>query len=417
MSIRYICNLPDDCLRPIFEQFTTLQQLQIRLTCSRFSTVIKGIFRGKRVLKVFGSVENASYYKSSAEKLNLKNFYEGNRTNPEETVSLIVRSHGPKEENDSHFLASLFPNTDHLVVYCLHLLSIDVAHLLEHLPNLTSVTLFGMTKASPKQQTQTWLRIAQLEKLERLHLFEMKNCSLPVDILPRLSQLSHFSLSDYYSGDLVPVLSSLQCQRLSLDWINCPMDDFEQALSEKNANLCERLTSLTLGQFYITKLSPMDSVELLPFICRQFTELTHLDLGFVLEVSTQVFLIAITVYCTIDNFSTADQIPLVHAAKHLSRLVSLQTLSLVVRSSALDNFIRHPPMPLPGVHTLTLHRFCICFYKDSTSRSARIHLGELFPSLEQLTVRSKCTKCVREVGSFAFGEGASKLKTVQVQLM
>lgn len=282
-----ICQLPDDCLRPIFEHFTISEQLQLRLICKHWCTAIENIFLCKKVLKIFGSVENAKYYDLTVKKLKI---FEENETKSEEVVSLIVSGRGDAcgssvSNEKSHFLAGLFPNIKFLVVYCLHLVSIDVSRLLASLSDLSSVTLFGMTKTSPDQQTQTWLQISQLEKLDSLHLFDMKSCSLPLEMLPRLSQLKHFSLSDYYSGDIVPILASLQCKQLVLEWIKCPMDDFEQALTKMNTDLGKSLTNLTMGQFYTTKFSPMDSVELLPFICTQFTELVHLDLGFVLEVS------------------------------------------------------------------------------------------------------------------------------------
>lgn len=284
-----ICpQLPFDCIQPIFKQFTTSEQLHLRLVCRNWCNFIEDIFFcNKKVLQIFGSRDNESRYTLSVKRLNI---FEGYETKAEEAVSLFVcrndanGSFGSNEKR--HFLADLFPNIKFLVIYCLHLESTDVTRLISSFSNLISLTFFGITKISPDQQTQIWFQISQLEKLDCLHLFDMKNCSLPVEILPKISQLKNFTLSDYYSEDqIIPILGSLQCKRLALEWIKCQMDDFERALTEMNVNLYKKLTNLTMGQFYATKFSPMDSVELLPFICKQFTELIYLDLGFVLEVS------------------------------------------------------------------------------------------------------------------------------------
>lgn len=105
-------------------------------------------------------------------------------------------------------------------------------------------------------------------------------------MLPAFSQLSTFSLGDYRSGDIVPILAQLSpnLQHLRLGpLIPCSLEQLLKLMS-LNPALAPSLTRLTLSYIQphrsTTAGSVVNAKQLINCICAHFKALKYLDIKF-----------------------------------------------------------------------------------------------------------------------------------------
>lgn len=292
-----INDLPNDCLRSIFDHFSLQELIQQRAVCSHWQKLIEKICAQKSSLKLFESFNVVynycncllQYTLHEHEDFVLKRIFQ--RDDDLLISGRPVQKKALKDEKDEHaettghLLADLFLNLSKLVFYYYNWPTEMKLHsFLSKWSNLTSLSLLGMPHLK-KQHTLIWDAINSLQFLNRLHLFEITD-SIPQ--LPVLQHLEQFTLVNY-DGDIVALLSQLgtSIRHLTLDGINCELHQLEELL-RRAPHLCTNLTHLTIGHLFCSETTVYKSrailSSILHLICTTFKSLHYFHPKFVYQV-------------------------------------------------------------------------------------------------------------------------------------
>jgi len=295
----HINDLPDDCIRFVFDQFSLQQIIQFRAVCGRWRFLVEEICAQKSSLKLFEAFNVVfnycnclvQYNLQSNEEFGLKQIGNGD---DDFLVGGIHKAESGNANTIGQLLVDLFPNLRKLVFYYYNWpTQMELPFFLDKWNNLTSLALFGMPHLQHLQQN-IWKSLSSLKSLTHLHLFEI--CAIPNDLIV-LSQLERFTLVNY-DGDIVSLLAHLgpSIRHLALEGITSTFEQFQHLL-ETNKHL-ENVTHLTIGYLFTTVESKYKSravhKNILHLICDKFTSLIYFYPKFACEVSSQTKKVSFT---------------------------------------------------------------------------------------------------------------------------
>lgn len=266
-----VTQLDDDSLILIFKQFTTQELISLRAVCGRWQIIIEGICAGKQSLKLFSSPANVYQYcndlmslcQEEAEHLKLRNV-------PLDD-DLVLSMEAPAV---ARILGSLFSTVSQLVVHLNGESAFNLPTLLQSLPALTRLSIFGEIPGDFVYQQQLCLAISSLAQLKHLELFKESEYSkilspaLNLQIPAVLCQLESFSLIGF-DTDIVQILGQLggDLKKLMLDRL--PLHQLERLFQTPPA------FAKTLINFTVDDLDEGS----LAFICDNFPSLEALEIG------------------------------------------------------------------------------------------------------------------------------------------
>lgn len=307
-----------DVLILILRRFPLSELIRLRAVCTHWRTVIDGLFRLKRSLKLFGEAADIAQYANKLHFINLKTT----------TDYLGLKEVGLDDDlilsDPERFtfsvcdqLAELFPSVVHLVVYigqpAGRRLWSRIPYMMKLFPHLVSLSVHGLEHGA--LSSRIFLAIDAMFSLSSLDVSlhynnsSSSNCeevpnsppppspssppssppsSGPIFHLPDLlPQLEHFSLSLYkYSPSasssssaglelIVGQLSAAKCRRLSLEWEHMAFErHFKPSFTStpEAAQLASSLTHLTLRC--------IKGNDYLPFLSAHFGGLQYLSILF-----------------------------------------------------------------------------------------------------------------------------------------
>lgn len=282
-----ILSLPEDATILLFRQFSLQEQIRLRLVCTSWNSVITRLCSVKRTLKLFGPSRDADFYQTYVNRFNL---FDDDDFSIAQLADNSLVLYG-KVKKSTRALAKLFPELEKLLIYTdSNQLVIDLEWLLgEWSKTLHSLALFRMECYVKLEEADTlWFQIASIPNLRRLHLFEIYQFQVPnyQMVLPAFNQLTTFSLGDYRSSDIVPVLAKLGpgLQHLRLGpRIPCSLEQLLK-LMRFNPKLASNLTKLSLSYIQPNRSTTAGSVanakQLISCICAHFRALKYLDIKF-----------------------------------------------------------------------------------------------------------------------------------------
>lgn len=294
-------DLPNDCIRSIFDHFSLQELIQHRAVCPHWRVIIEKICAQKSSLKIFESFSVIYNYCNCLLQYTLhehEDFVLKRITQGDDDLLISGRPVKKKvwknedaelTEITGHLLADLFPNLSKLVFFYYNWpTEMKLQSFLSKWSALTSLSLLGMPHLGKKQKqthSKIWDAINSLRSLNRLHLFEI---AAGIPQLPVMQQLEQFTLVNY-DGDIVALLSQLgtSIRHLTLDGINCELHQLEELL-RLAPHLSTSLTHLTIGHLFCFEATGYKSRailrSILHLICTTFKSLQYFHPKFVYMV-------------------------------------------------------------------------------------------------------------------------------------
>ena len=267
----------------VLRQFPVQQLVKWRLVCHRLESVILGLFHKKQSIKVFGTREDIFIYCKELPKFNLHR-----------NKDFILRPAGERDDDIMTrrvtfmiAIPEIFPNLKRLTICHYqpeYLWQLQLPDVLAQMPELESLTLFGLGYHMKDMPRRFWTSINSMRNLKELHLLDNAHFRFPFDMWGLTHKMTKFTLIEYphHIGALIQMLGQM-VTHLVLDNVRISLRHLALSL-DANPSLQKNLTHLTIGT--LTNGPGKNSwLELFKLIADRFKQLEYLDILMYQDVS------------------------------------------------------------------------------------------------------------------------------------